>query len=388
MAAVSRLDHRILTNSYEQLPSFFDRSALEFQVDHELGGADVIDHWQTVVTPVGRTAAVRAFPARLLHVLAGNGPGVAALSIIRSALAKSQSLLKLPSNDMFTATAILRAMIEVDSSYPTVRSFSAVYWHGGDEAVESALCRAQWFDKIVAWGGDASIKSIIRYAGPGLEIVSFDPKVSISLIGREAFASSSALTAVVELGATDGAVLNQDACVASRYQFIEGTVGDADGYGELLAQALAKDRPLSAGIGRPLAAEVRDHLDVLRSLDPDFCVWGSYDGRGVVVRSETPIDFHPRDKVVNIVPVDRLADAVRFVSVATQTIGVFPSERKQELRDDLIGAGAQRVVPLGWASEVMSGLPHDGMYPLHRFVRWATDEDEHHPTSKDMTGIK
>src|SRR3546814_7549138 len=37
--------------------------------------------------------------------------------------------------------------------------------------------------------GDAAVRHAMKYAAPGFEIVSFDPKVSISLVGREAFQS-------------------------------------------------------------------------------------------------------------------------------------------------------------------------------------------------------
>src|SRR5690606_13494865 len=117
---------------------------------------------------------------RLIHVLAGNTPGVTAITIARAALTKGLHLLKLPSNDLFTATAILRTMEELDPDHPVTRSFSCVYWRGGDASVEGALFRSQYFDKLVAWGGDAAIRSAISYIGPGFELVSFDPKVSIS----------------------------------------------------------------------------------------------------------------------------------------------------------------------------------------------------------------
>ena len=44
--------------------------------------------------------------------------------------------------------------------------------------------------------------------------------------------------------------------------------------------------------------------------------------------------------------VDTLGDAVRYVNVATQTIGVYPYERKAQLRDRLAARGTA-VVPLG-----------------------------------------
>ena len=92
-----------------------------------------------------------------------------------------------------------------------------------------------------------------------------------------------------------------------------------------------------------------------------------------MIRSDEAVDFYPEGKVVNVVAVERLEDALRHVNVATQTVGVYPPQRKAALRDLLASAGAQRIVSLGAATPEV-GLPHDGFYPLHRFVRWVNDE--------------
>src|SRR5262249_40199827 len=146
-----------------------------------------------------RPSAVRAFPPRLVHLLAGNSPIVSAMTVVWTALLKGVALMKMPSNDPCTAVAVLRSMADVDPAHPVVRSFSAVYWRGGDTAVESALLRSQYFDKLVAWGGDAALRHAKQYIGPGLELVAFDPKTSISFIGREAFADDGALHEAAEL---------------------------------------------------------------------------------------------------------------------------------------------------------------------------------------------
>ena len=49
---------------------------------------------------------------------------------------QGRALLELPSNDMWTATAILRTMADIDPRHPTTRSFAAVYWKGGDAAID------------------------------------------------------------------------------------------------------------------------------------------------------------------------------------------------------------------------------------------------------------
>jgi hypothetical protein len=369
------LPRDVLERSYASLGRIFNRDVMAFQVEQELGGADVIDGWRAVSTTSGRQACIRAFPTRLVHIIAGNAPGVAAQSVIRGALTKCVNLFKLPSNDLYSASAILRALSTVAKGHPVARSFSAAYWRGGDVSVEGKLFRPQFFDKIVAWGGESTIRGALKYVGPGFELVAFDPKTSISLIGETAFASEEALDEVTTLAACDATLMNQQACTSSRFQFIEGSVEDVDRYCAKLQAKLGEERPTASSTPVPLDESIRDELDGLRAFEDDYRVFGGYEGRGVVVRSDAPVDFYPDNKIVNVVRVASLGDAVRHVSVATQTVGVYPAQRRIELRDALCSAGAQRVVALGLA-QPEAGLPHDGFYPLHRLVRWVTDEGE------------
>ena len=371
---VNPLPAPLIERCYANLGGMFDRRILEFQVEQELGGADILDGWREIATPKGIPARMRAIPPRIIHIIAGNAPGVAAQTVIRGALTKGVHLLKLPSNDLLTATAVLRALSAAAPGHPLTRSFSAAYWRGGDEQVERMLFRPQYFDKLVAWGGESTIRGAVKYLGPGFELVAFDPKTSISLVGREAFATPEILADVVDRAASDATILNQQACSSSRFQFVEGTEAEIDLYCEKLHAALGVDRPVATAIGRPLLGDIREEIGGLRDLDPIYRVWGDYAGGGVVIRSDEPVDFYPDGKVVNVVRVTSLDEAVRHVNVATQTVGVYPVERKLTLRDVIASSGAQRVVTLGAAASSQAGLSHDGFNPLQRFVRWVNDE--------------
>jgi hypothetical protein len=236
------------------------------------------------------------------------------------------------------------------------------------------LFRPQFFDKLAAWGGENALRSAKNYVGPGFELIAFDPKTSISMIGREAFASDEVLAEVADRAATDVTLFNQQACAASRIQFVEGSLEQVDRYCALLQARLGVEREYASACGDPPASDLRDEIEGLRDMEPYFRLWGRCDGRGVVIRSDEQVSFHPDGRVVNVVRVEHLKDAARHANVATQTVGVFPSERKAELRDMLASMGAQRVVELGAALGVEIGLPHDGFFPLHRFMRWINDE--------------
>lgn len=369
------LEKGVLERSFASLGALFDRRSLLFQIEQELGGIDVLDGWREVVTPSGRKARIRAFPPRLVHIIAGNAPGVTATTVARGAITKGVHLLKLPSNDLYTASAVLGGLSAVAPGHPVARSFSAAYWRGGDKAVESTLFRPQYFDKLIAWGGESTLRSAKDYIGPGFELVSFDPKTSISMIGRAMHAEQSVREQVAELGAADATVMDQQACVSSRFQFVEGSIEEVDAYCAALQARLGIQRQTSSVCSRPPSGAVREGIEALIMLEPDYRVFGSFDGRGIVIRSDEPVDFHPDGRVVNVVRVERLADAIAHANVATQTVGIYPEAQRLALRDALASQGVQRVTALGSAGMVEGGLPHDGFLPLQRFIRWVNDED-------------
>jgi Acyl-CoA reductase (LuxC) len=374
IAATNPLPRRVVENLYRQAPYFLSRDLLESVVDANFADREALDGWVQRVDPYGSKAAVRAFPPRMVHMLAGNAPSGCVSSIAQGALVKAVNIFKMPSSDPFTTVAVLRTMAGIDPGHPVVRSMSAVYWQGGDKSIERTLYRPQYIDKIVAWGGGDAINNVIQYLGPGIQLVSFDPKSSISMIGREAFASEQTMAEVADRLAADTTVFNQEACLASRYAFVEGERDQIEAFCARLVERLGVDREFASATALPLPSEVRDEVQVMAAMG-DLEVWGGFDGRGLVILSDRPVEFQPSNKTSNVVMVASLDDAVRYVNVATQTIGVYPYERKAQLRDRLASAGAQRLCRLGTANAHALGSPHDAMYPLQRFVHWMGDDD-------------
>jgi hypothetical protein len=374
MSATHVLPRAVLENQVRSAASYLDKRLLQTVVEQNFPNPKALDEWIARQDYTGRRSFIRAFAPRLVHVLPGNSPGVAVKSIAQGAMVKAINLFKMSSSDPFTTVAILRTMAGIDPSHPIVKSMSAVYWRGGDEAVEQVLYRPQYFDKIVAWGGGDAINNVIQYLGPGFQLVSFDPKTSISMVGREAFSCDETLDAVAELTSGDVMVLNQEACVASRFIFVEGGRMQVDRFCERLHQRIV-ERAATSGDARPLDMDLREQIQALMMMDDDYRIWGKPDGQGCVIRSDEPVDFHPINKTANVVCVPSLDEAVRYVNVATQTVGFYPFDRMADYRDRLASGGAQRIVHLGEAGPSTIGNPHDAMYPLHRFVHWMTHED-------------
>jgi hypothetical protein len=362
-----------IADDVANMSTLFNRDLFSLEYEQNISrylAAGHEDEWSRLGGYLGEDLDVRAAPTRALHILAGNGAKNAGTAIIRTALTRGVALLKLPSNDPFTVPAVLRTMIDLDPGHPIVQSISAVYWRGGDADVESVLVRPQYFEKVVAWGGEGAIKNIMKYMGPGIDVITFDPKTSISLVGGMAGIGEDELARVATLAVAD--VRTQEGCANSRHQFVEGTLEQVDAYCDALVAAMRAD---NSGLGTPTPAGIVEECEALRGLDPDYRVVGGYDGRGLVVCSDAPVEFYPEARTVNVVRVERLEDAVRFVGAQTQTAGVYPPQAKQQLRDLFTTAGVDRICNLGHANPSQTGGfggPWDGMFPLHRLVRWVS----------------
>ncbi|MHA1968082.1 MAG: acyl-CoA reductase, partial [Candidatus Hodarchaeales archaeon] len=180
----SGLTPSVLYTTYKALPMFLSKPVLTEMLEKRIG-INYLEDWVPTKLIDGRTVSVRAFGARTAHIIAGNVPLVAAGSLARSSCTRCDTIIKLPSNDPLTATALARTMIDMEPNHPITKSVSVAYWKGGDESFESKFYHPSNIEKIIAWGGFASIKHISKYLQPGIDLITLDPKLSISIIGKE-----------------------------------------------------------------------------------------------------------------------------------------------------------------------------------------------------------
>jgi hypothetical protein len=364
----------IIEASYRQVPFFFSEPLLKTIIENEIGSR-FLDGWIEVPVPAGR-AEIRAYGAKALHIIAGNVPLVAVLSIIRGALTKSDNIIKLPSNDPLTATAILETMRDIDRSHPVVKHFSAVYWKGGDQEFERRLVTPFNLEKIIAWGGHNSIRSIKKLVGPGIDLITLDPKFSISIIGEEAFNTEESIEKAAFIAAIDSAAYNQEACVTSRTHFVKTTPEKATLYSHYLYQFMQNQSPSLSTKPKSFPNNLKDEIESLRIMDDFYDVIGGENDEGAVITSLAgeAVEFFPSCKIVNVIPIEDYQEAIEMVTIATQTVGIYPESLKQELMDRLVSKGVQRFVSLGQAVGGMIGVPQDAIEPLRRACKWIVNE--------------
>ena len=367
---------------FEHLPAMFERERIRRMCDFSVG-VPYLEGWVEKAIN-GTNVAIRAYGARSLHIVAGNGPVLGALSILRGAVTRSDTLIKVPSNDPFTTGAIARTMCDFAPDHPITKHVAVAYWRGGDEEFEKKLYQPHNIEKIIAWGGFNGVKHVTKYIQPGLELISLDPKRSASVVGAEALEDPALFEETASRIAVDVATGNQTACVSARLVYVMcGT--DDEGIeklkrlGQLVYDAIMRlPRDLST---RPKRYDptLKAHVDALRLNDDWYTVIGGEDGEGAIIVSHTAdrVDFYEylADRTVNLIPVDTLDEVLDAVDAYTQTIGIFPESLRDELRHKMALHGGQRFVSLGYAFNG-PGLvgPQDGIEPLRRMCKWIISE--------------
>jgi hypothetical protein len=380
-ALTSGLGRDALHHFYSSLSALFEREFVRELAENAIG-TRYLDNWVQHRLQSGCLCNIRAFGARALHVLAGNVPIPSAMGVIRNAITRSDAVFKTPSNDPMTAAAIAQTMIDMAPDHPLTRHLTVAHWKGGDATVEEFLYRPEHFEKIIAWGGQASIQHISRYLQPGIDLITMDPKLSSAIIGRDAFATEETMREAAERLAIDIGYFNQQACANARVVYVHtGTdpagLERANRFGRLVYEAIQALPPAASAAAERMSPELREEVRSLRiASDQHKVIGGGPEGAVIVSQTDEPVDFAPllNDRVANLVPVEELEVAIQSVTAYTQTIGVYPEAVKTTIRDRLVLNGAQRVVSLGYACKAAMAGPHDGMEPLRRMCKWVTDE--------------
>jgi len=380
----SGLGETILRRIYENVVKVFDRDNLRLIAENSVG-IPYLESWVEQSLPNGATYSIRAFGARSVHILAGNVPTVAALSIARNILTRSDAVFKTPSNDPLTAAAIVRTMIDMEPDHPISRHSSVAYWKGGDAEFEDVFYQPRNIEKIIAWGGFASIKHISKYIQPGIDLITLDPKLSSTIIGKEAFSDIETMKEVALLLAHDIGMHNQEGCVNARVVYVEsGTDGDGitrlNELGEMVNEAIHSLPNFVSTPAVRMDGEFQDEIAGIKLGSDEFKVIGCGSEGGVIVSQiSEPVDFSRMlaNRIGNLVPIDDVMTAVKSVNSYTQTIGIYPESLKSIIRDQLAFHGGQRIVSLGYASnaQLMSATgTQDAIEPMRRMCKWIVDE--------------
>jgi acyl-CoA reductase-like NAD-dependent aldehyde dehydrogenase len=356
----------------DRMAADWTRPALEALLTAEFGALDALDR------PLQRAPGVSAVivPPRLgFHIFAGNVPGVAVTSIVRSLLVRSAVFGKSAAGEMLLAPTFARLLAEAD---PDVGACVAVtWWAGGDTEREAAVMRHAGI--VVHYGGAEAIASLRSRAPATVPFVDHGPRLSFALLGPAALAGDALDDAASDV-ALATAVFDQQGCVSPQLLYVLGPADAARQVAAALAHAfgnLAGSLPRGRIDAAEAAAirELRSRTEFRAIAGDDVELWAGPALEWTVIFDSDPAlagSCLNRTLLVKPLPsLDLLAGLTAPVRHLLQTVGIAGFEDAAELRQHLTEMGATRVAPIQSMPWPPPTWHHDGRGPLTELVGWA-----------------
>ena len=330
-------------------------------------------------------------PDLLVHVWAGNVPGLPLWSLISGLLVKAGSVGKVASAEPLMAGWFAQTLSEVE---PRLKDCLAiVWWPGGESSTEQAVFG--WADQVLAYGGDATLADLRTRVPVDTPLQLHGHKLSLGVVSQQALGVREAQTCARQ-AALDVVRYEQMGCYSPQAFYIErgGQVSPRD-WCDLLAAELAAlqhryPRPrLALSEAMTLANWVQSRAG---ASDESACstVLGDEQDAWRVLFTEQARTLSPSAlcRSVEVMAVDSL-DAVPALieprRSALQTVGVATTpERLLPLASQLAAAGVTRVCALGSMTTPEAGWHHDGRFSLLDLVRIAEVEQSAQVHSESM----
>ncbi|MEA4954984.1 MAG: acyl-CoA reductase [Pseudoflavonifractor sp.] len=316
----------------------------------------------------GRQTTTRLLPlGTLLHVAAGNQPGLGLFSVVEGLLTGNVNLLKLPREDKGLSLAALSLLTE---TAPELADFLYAF-DLPSSRTEELRSLAALADGIAVWGGDGAVEAFRHLAPPGCRLIEWGHRLS--------FAYLSGTPAAEELDALADhiAATGQHLCSSCQVIFLDtadfsAVRAFAAAFLPRLEHAVLARR---TGPWESARASLSGYTAFLERVTAGRETGEAiFRGRGcsVTARPDQELELSPMEGNVFVKPLPRaeLLPVLRRQKGRLQTAGLLcPEGEREALAALLARAGVTRITWAGHLSNAFPGEGHDGEHPLRRYLR-------------------
>lgn len=346
----------------------FRKPNLQKFIAEDFANPKILDEFQ----PAPKGGFTKAIgPDLLVHVWAGNVPGLPLWSMVAGLLVKAGSIGKVPSGEPLFAGWFAQLLVKIEPRLTDC--LAVVWWKGGDTAREDALLKQA--DTVLAYGGNESLTELRKHVPITTRYLPHGHKVSFGMVAGATLDTRKA-AGVAQQAAYDVVRYDQQGCFSPHLFFVErgGRVSPRE-FTRYVAHALAgfeskyPRRELTIAEAGGIAAW-RDAAETEALSHPDMEVIASETGTWCAVYSEDTTTLNPSglNRTIRIVAVDALDDVAPLVApfkAFLQTAGIAaPPEELHRLANVLGTAGVTRICALGNMTAPEAGWHHDGRFNL------------------------
>jgi len=306
----------------------------------------------------------------LMHIWAGNVPGLPLWSLICGLLVKAGTIGKLPGNEPLMASWFAQLLAEIDPNLG--ECIAVVWWKGGDAQTELTWLRQP--DALVAYGGNSTLAAIQQRLPVTTRFLPHGHKISFGMVARSALNVRQGAELARRV-AYDVMRYDQAGCYSPQMLFVErGGKVSPDEFASYIAHelaALAHKHPR-----RPLASEEINSIaawrngEEIRALGGDRTLYGEAadDWAVVSVDHAEPLSPAALGRTLKVVCVDALEEVVDLVAPQRhflQTAGVAAAPQALFGISALLGqVGVTRIAAFGNMTSPEAGWHHDGRFSL------------------------
>ena len=343
-------------SALDHYASYFSKEGLTKKVDIELG------ELKNGELSLDKDNLRRIEPLGILfHIAAGNVDLLPAYSVIEGLLVGNINILKLPTGDNGLSVKLLQELIKEE---PSLKDYIYVFDVPSTE-IETIKKLSSLADATIVWGGDEAQKAARNFVDIRSSIIAWGHKLSFSYIDMNV--EDKELEKLCE----SICISNQLFCSSS-----QGIYVNTDNKEDL--HALAKRLlPIFANVSKrvgtlPLTMKAKNSLLLYNEkLEGNKNIY-SDSGVSIIVKEDNKLElsYLYQNIWIKALKEDNIIKVLKPNKNLLQTVSINNKLlNKQKITDNLIKAGATRVVPLGENSRMISGESHDGEYPLRRYSR-------------------
>ena len=285
----------------------------------------------------------------LLHIGAGNVPGLGAYSVIEGLLAGNINILKPASVDAPISGFILRELVKAEPELkPYIYMFEIPSTHAS--AVPKLKELISLSDAVSVWGGDRTIKAVRELAGADKKLIEWGHKFSFVYISRAGLKDRAAIKDLAKHIQDTGMRL----CSSCQTVYVEG--------GSKEDMRLLREE-LNASLKQ--GSDIKDAAETLRRYTEKLM-------------SELPAGSGEEERYdflgCPLISADRgdMPERLRADFHSLQTVGLIcAGDEEEELSRLFIRAGATRIRRPSEMSAYIPGEAHDGKFPLYEYTKRA-----------------
>ena len=353
-----------------EIIAFLDPDFLEQKIKRELGSdnpfvlhrndfrGDAFEAWG----PLGM----------LVHVVPGNAPTVAPLSVLEGLMSGNINVLKNSSKNGNFPQLVLKGIVDACPSgmlKPFVYAFQLS--SARKDTLRGIFNAAHG---IAAWGGEESVASVRKMTPEGVRIIDWGHRISFSYVSSKMSKDTRGLENI----AYDICVIEQQACSSPQCLYLE-----TDNREELLAFANSFAAVLEEvsqtfpqpEISIPEMAEITNVTQLTKlgaSLEESEVIESPEKTWRVLVDYKSGLRPSPLYRTIWIKPLkkDKIVSTLRPLRTYLQTAGLACAlDELGEITNELVQAGVTRIKQPGYMLGGYAGEPHDGVYALQRYCR-------------------